>query len=730
MVITPWSPFARNVMTGFSDTGMAALAATSCSIIITDATPGAPIIYVNPAFTTLSGYSMAEALGRNCRFLQGVDTDPQTRGEIRTALTAGTGIQRDILNYRKDGTPFWSAVTIDPVRDRSGRITNYIGIQHLADAAHVAAAARIEAESRLASIAQHIPGYVYRRIMRTDGTIAIPYVSPSLWHLLGVGDDEDPDAFQTRVHPDDIDGLTAAIRASAANLTIYREEFRLIAADGAAHWMRSDAPPRRLANGEIVWDGMAIEISSEKRWESEIANQALRDPLTGLLNRAAWRSALDRQLNASSHEASLCGIVYFDIAGFDALNQRLGQALADEVLRETAQRLGVVAATFAGTSARLGGDEFALLIPVCATEDALGHLAQTAAEALAAPMRVGARDLAIRTCVGAAFGRNREPGDVADHDVAGEMMKQAELALRWAKQSGPDIPILYSHERDDRFQNQAVLARSLERAIADDELELHYQPLVDLSSGRIVSAEALVRWRHPSLGMQRPDLFIPLAEHLGLMGPLGHWVLCHAMRQHRTWKDAGLRPPPISINVTGSQLLDPDFVTSVEAALQEIGAQATEFELELTEGLLIEPSPRIMASLHALRTMGFTLTIDDFGSGHATFRCLREFPVDKLKIDQIFVRKLVLESTDALIIRAIISLARSMGVAFVAEGVETEMQREFLEREGCVIGQGYLFSMLLRCEDFAWMLDNDGRLPLRAPDDAAETTPLKGSQAR
>jgi EAL domain-containing protein (putative c-di-GMP-specific phosphodiesterase class I) len=186
------------------------------------------------------------------------------------------------------------------------------------------------------------------------------------------------------------------------------------------------------------------------------------------------------------------------------------------------------------------------------------------------------------------------------------------------------------------------------------------------------------------------------------------------MRQRTMWEFAGLTPPPIAINVSGVQLADTGFVPSVAAALKSVQSRAEDFVLELTEGQLIEASPQIMASLHALRDMGFKIAIDDFGSGHATFRYLRDFPVDKLKIDQMFVRKLVLDSSDALIIRAIISLARSMGIQVVAEGVETDMQRAFLLREGCEIAQGYLFSMPLVAEDFAWMLARNVKLPLSA----------------
>ena len=698
-------------MDGFAPDAWAALAATSASIVVTDARqPGNPICYANAAFSALCGYSHAEVIGRNCRFLQGPDTDRHVCAEIRTAVADGVSIRRELLNYRKDGTTFWNDLRIDPIHDETGRLVGFVSSQYEAGAARKANDALADAEARLNNIAAHVPGYIFRRVMRRDGTIDVAYCSPSLGIMLGIDDRDASRSFYNYVHPDDRAALFAAIRSSAAKMSIFREEFRLVSPSGKVHWMRSDAPPRRMVNGEVVWDGLAIEISVEKHWQGEIANLALHDPLTGLLNREAWRQALAMRLNTDDGQG--WGLLYVDIVAFYDINEKYGQKLADDVLREVARRLTRIAASVAGVAARLGGDEFAILVASCSGDDALAQLANVSSEALARPLQVEARRLAVRTCIGAAMFA-RPDAAAADNDVASELMTQAEIALRWAKQAGHSGYMLYSASKDDRFQNQAILARSLERAIADGELELHYQPLVDLASGRIVSAEALVRWKHPTLGMQRPDLFIPLAETSGLIVPLGRWVLEQAIRQRGLWRDGGLAPPRIAINVSGKQLIETGFVQQVADAMARWQADARDFEIELTEGQLIEASPHIMTSLHALRDMGFTITIDDFGSGHATFRYLRDFPVDKVKIDQMFVRKLVLESNDALIIRAIIALARTMGIGLVAEGIETEMQRNFLQREGCRIGQGYFFSMPLVAEDFAWMLVNEVKLPLR-----------------
>ena len=694
----------------------AALDATSCSVLVTDATqPDSPIVWANAAFSALTGYSYDEVLGRNCRFLQGVDTDPLTVTKIRAAVASGLAVRCDLLNYRKDGTSFWNDLTIDPIYDATGQLTGFVSVQIQSDVVHLADEARVKAESELESIANVIPGYIYRRVMSTDGAIDIVYCSPSLSKMLGIGQTDAMTRFYDYVHPDDRSALDTAIRSSAATMSIFMEEFRLISATGAVHWLRSEAPPRRTNNGETVWDGIAVEISAERRWKTEIAQLALNDPLTGLLTREAWGSAMAMRLSIGSGDMCRYGLFYVDIEAFRDLNGKLGQRRCDDILREIGQRLAAHALSSGGIVGRLGGDEFAMLIPVSTGDDALSRIAGTLSAALGSPMQLGRHSLTIQTCIGAALYERQSTTGIAESDLASELTIQAELALHWAKQAGRSGYVLYSKAQDDRFHNQAILARSLERAIADDELELHYQPVVDLASGRILSAEALVRWNHPVLGMQRPDLFIPLAETSGLIIQLGRWVLNQAVRQRTEWQNAGLMPPRIAINVSGNQLLDTSFVEFAEKALSSQNASARDFEIELTEGQLIEASPQIMSSLHALRSMGFTIAIDDFGSGHATFRYLRDFPVDKVKIDQMFVRKLVVGSSDALIIRAIILLARSMEIEFVAEGIETEMQREFLQREGCTIGQGYLFSVPLVAEDLAWLLANDCRLPLSVP---------------
>jgi diguanylate cyclase (GGDEF)-like protein/PAS domain S-box-containing protein len=435
------------------------IAATSCPILITSAAlPDNPITYANDAFCALSGYSQAEVVGRNWRFLQGTGTDVRVKAEIAAAVAAGTSIRREILNYRKDGTPFWNELTIDPIRDASGQLAGFIAMHREADSVRLAVQAKEEAEAKLNSITGHIPGYIYRRVMRTNGMIELVYSSPSLAKMLEINETDVCGLFYNHVHPDDLKPLIAAIRNSAADLSVFREDFRLVSASGAVHWLRSDAPPRRMQNGEIVWDGLALEIGAERRWQSEIAELASRDPLTKLLTRAAWRQVVATQLADKNGVSQRCGLLYFDIAAFHEFNQALGSSAGDGVLCEVARRLATIAASIDGFAARLGGDEFAILIPACTDEKALVDLAYSAADVLARSILIGTQSIRIHTCIGASLYAAPLSDGLTGMDAVRELKAQTEIALRSAKQAGRGGPVLYSTALDDRFHNEAILA--------------------------------------------------------------------------------------------------------------------------------------------------------------------------------------------------------------------------------------------------------------------------------
>ncbi len=691
----------------------AASSATACVIVCDAQQLDMPIVFVNQAFTSLTGYLPHEAVGRNCRFLQGPLTDQETVQYLRQALAAGVSVSCELLNYRKSGASYWNSMSIDPVRDQSGTVTHFISFQHDCSSERAAVAGLINAEEQLASVINNIPGYIFRRVMRPDLTLYYPFISRSIFRILGMPEDTDwtSDEFVNHVHADDRPDFIKAVIQSGLNLIPLRAEFRVVPASGAEIWFRSDSIPHVTSDGDVVWEGLAVDVTAEKISESKLSYLAHHDLLTGLANRLQFRTLVVEAIAGTTAVTSNVALFYVDLDDFQILNEELGQSIGDLVLQNVGQRLLAFAAKRGGAVARLGGDEFAVLIPAIGPSLGIQAICDAMRQDLLRPAIIAGHVIAIDVCVGAALYQDfDDPLSCSADERGAELMKRADLALRHAKQDGPGSCRVYSPDADDRVQNRMALRRSLHDGLTNEQFELHYQPLVDLLTGDIVGAEALVRWNHPELGMQRPDLFIPYAESSGLIVPLGTWIMKRAMQQAQLWRKQGLLPPRIAINLSAIQLQRPGFASAVERAMDETGVNPTDFEFELTEGTLIGAARGIHRELDRLRELGFGLAIDDFGTGHSTLKYLRDFPVDKIKIDQTFVRQLVIDSNDASIIRAIVALSRSMKLDVVAEGIETFMQRDFLLDEGCRVGQGYLLSLPLAAEDFAWLLKRRQKL--------------------
>jgi diguanylate cyclase (GGDEF)-like protein/PAS domain S-box-containing protein len=694
----------------------AAVASAETCIVLADARRASlPIIFVNQAFTDHTGYSATEVIGRNCRFLQGPKSDQAIVDRMRSALARGVAIACELVNYRKNGEMFWNSITINPIHDEAGMLTHFIAFQHDVSSKYAAMTQLVDTEEQLSSVTENLPGYFFRRVMRPNATFHYPLFSHSLFRILGLPLDTDwsENQFIEHMHPDDREEFLTGLLHSAYTLTPFRTDFRIVSPSGPQPWFRSRSTPRAMPDGSVVWEGLAVDITMEKATESKLTHLARHDMLTGLSNRSMFEAAVLEAIAAHDGATSDVALFTIDLDEFQMLNEEWGLPFGDLVLQGVGQRLLTFADAQAGSVARLGGDEFALLLPTLSHSASLPDLAEAIRQDLLRPMTIGDCEVAVEACVGSArypHGEYPPTGDVSKRCAV--LMKQADSALLTAKRQGGGTCHIYSGQQDDTARNRLTLRRSLQHAIAGEQFLLSYQPMVDLGSGTIVGAEALVRWNHPDLGLQGPDAFIPYAEQCGLIVPLGEWIMCRAMQQVQAWRRQGLSPPRIAINVSGVQLQRPGFIAAVEQALRETDCRAENFEFELTEGTLIEAATDTHRQLRTLRKMGFGLAIDDFGTGHSTFKYLRDFPVSKIKIDQTFIRQLVLDSNDALIIRAMIGLSRSLNLQIVAEGIETLTQRDFLRDEGCQVGQGYLFSLPLAAEDFAWLLETGCTLPV------------------
>jgi diguanylate cyclase (GGDEF)-like protein len=408
---------------------------------------------------------------------------------------------------------------------------------------------------------------------------------------------------------------------------------------------------------------------------------AAHDSLTGLPNRQRFKDRLVKSIADTERHGRAVAIVVFDLDHFSAINHSLGHGIGDWLLTEVARRVtGVISNST--TLARLDGDEFAVLIDNVAARLEAQTVATAILTAFKEPLRVNGMEVSLRTTIGVSVWPDdgRRCDDLLDH---------AEVAVAIAKERGGGQALFFQAGMTHSLQERLGLENDLRRALAAEEFELYYQPEISVKTGKIAAAEALLRWRHPTKGLLAPSSFIPLAEETGLMIPLGEWVLREACRQARAWQLELGCTFPVAVNLSATQFRHQNILQMIHSALADAGLDARALEVELTESALMTNPEESAGVLKQLRKMGVSVAIDDFGTGYSSLSYLRRFPIDKLKIDRSFIRDLTISRTDESIVRAIVSLARSVGLKVVAEGIESVEQLEFVTRLECDQWQGY-----------------------------------------
>jgi len=447
------------------------------------------------------------------------------------------------------------------------------------------------------------------------------------------------------------------------------------------------------------------EISKRQRIENELQRLAHNDALTGLPNRALFLDRLQQGLLQARRRRQKVGVMFLDLDGFKPVNDMLGHDQGDEVLREVACRLqGCLRAM--DIVARHGGDEFTFaLLGVESSED-VSIVAHKVLTCLQRPFELNGQE----HFVGGSIGISMYP---EDGDQAESLVNQADTAMYLAKKDGGNTFRFYTRELGEKARQRLQLELELRQALKADQFSLYYQPQIELSHAGLKGLEALMRWQHPEQGLILPMQFIPVAEKIGMGGAIGDWVLRNACSQQQAWRDEGMVPVTmivnISVNISARQFRADDLVQSVSETLQKTGMDPASLQLEITEGTLMQHAERSVLLLRQLKDMGIGLSIDDFGTGFSSLSYLRRFPVDTLKIDHTFVGHLSDGSDNADIVRAIISLARSMGIRTIAEGVETREQLRLLQEMGCDEAQGYLFSQPLPPDEMGCLLRDDSR---------------------
>jgi diguanylate cyclase (GGDEF)-like protein len=452
-----------------------------------------------------------------------------------------------------------------------------------------------------------------------------------------------------------------------------------------------------LAN-KTTWEACVVADlvdELERLAEDYIQDFAHHDLLTRLPNRALMNDQLEMALRRSQRTGLRLAVIMLDLDHFKRINDSLGHHTGDRLLQTAAQRL-LAAVRRSNTVARMGGDEFAVLLDDIKDYADIDRTALAILQHMAEPVVEGAHELQVTTSLGISI--------FPDHGVdTGTLLKNAEAAMYAAKASGRNAYRIFDSRMVQKTTNRLTMEAALRHAIERGELTLHYQPQFDLSNGAIKGMEALVRWNCAELGPVSPAEFIPLAEEGGLILPIGHWVIEQACRDAVLIQQRIEQPVGVAVNLSPLQFTQPDLIEVVSAALHGSGLAPGHLELEITEGVFMVDTERTVDTVRAIRQMGVAVSIDDFGTGYSSLSYLTRYPVDRIKIDQSFISKLPHSANAAAVTTAIISIAHSLGMQVVAEGVETSEQFEYLQQRGCGLGQGYLFSKPLPLDEFvAW----------------------------
>lgn len=442
----------------------------------------------------------------------------------------------------------------------------------------------------------------------------------------------------------------------------------------------------------------------------ELEYQNGHDSLTGLPNRLLFHDRMKRAIASARRHKKMVAVLILDLDMFKRINDTLGHESGDQLLKEEGQRLAhaLEGADFRArhsniTVSHLGGDEFGILLTNLSNAESIPRAATRIIDSLSRALNINGHDIHVTSSVGISL----YPGDGADPET---LLKNANAAMHHAKQQGGNRYLFYAEEMNAAALQQLLLENRLRNAARNHELFLHYQPKVDIGTGKVNGWEALLRWHHPEMGMVPPTEFIPIAENTGLITTISEWVLQTACRQAKTWLDAGFADVCISVNLSAKQFLQKNMLELIVSILDEVKLPARHLELEITESTMMKDIEATTATLDALSKIGVRLSIDDFGTGYSSLSYLKRFPIDSLKIDRSFIHDVTSNSDDAAIVTAIIAMARSMGMKVVAEGVETPEQFAFLGALQCEEMQGYLFSPALPADQATQLLKSDKRL--------------------
>jgi diguanylate cyclase (GGDEF)-like protein/PAS domain S-box-containing protein len=663
------------------------------------------IIYVSPSIEGFLGYKPSELVGRSLKQFR-----PLTRESARRAVSEikrilkGDKVKTKVLTFiAKDGTHRIGEGSGAPY-EMDGKVVGIVGVirditrrvqleDDLRKSAKIFAAA-----SQLARLGSWEWDMRERKMYWSDETYRIFGFEPR-------NESVSYRTFLKSVHKDDRSLLGKAIRRAIREGKLNRQEFRIVLPDGSERVLCMDAEAKFIRSKRtICMTGMIQDITEHKRTEERLEHLAHIDAVTNLPNRALFLDRLEQAIAQAKRWSQKFAILFLDLDRFKMINDTLGHDMGDAVLETVARRLeGSVRGM--DTVARYAGDEYILILMDIEEAQSAAFVAQKILDAIARPFTLNGHHYYL----GASIGISIYP---VDGKTAKTLVKHADAALYLAKEKGRNRYEFYTRKLGRAVQQRLALESRLREAIRNDEFVLHYQPQIDLASGHLIGLEALLRWQPPGMGELPPQKFIGLAEETGLIRQINKWVVHHACDQIRNWLDAGLKAVPVAVNMTilsSPQLSLAEGPLSIASSiLKKTGLDHGLLEFEITETSIMEHVEQYLPELKGLHEKGVSICIDDFGTGFSCLSHLKRLPVNTLKIDQAFIRHLPGDPDDAALCTAIIRMAHTMNIRVIAEGIETREQLEFLRKQRCDGGQGYLFCHPLPAGDMGPILGKDG----------------------
>ncbi len=664
-------------------------------------------VYTNAAYHKISGLTFYEALGTNWHSAIHPEDRRRVLAEWRDAAHGRKLFQSEVRFLRKDNSIVWTRLNTAVMREgrkSHGYVQTIEDITDRKTAEFVLRAAEEELfeEKERAQVTLNSIGDA---VLSTDLSGNVTYMNLVAEKMTGWSREDALGLPLSEVFKI-IDGKTRQVTPSPARRAIEKDgpvelaaaDCVLIRRDGFESSIEDSAAPIHNRDGQVTGAVIVFhDVSESRAMTAKMAHLAQHDYLTGLPNRALLTERLAQAVGQADRHHKHVALLFLDLDFFKYINDSLGHLVGDQLLQSVAARLTeCVRAT--DTVCRQGGDEFVILLAETEHPQDAADVAEKLLSSFAASHIIGVHELHLTLSIGISV----YPGDGVNAET---LIQNADTAMYHAKTSGRDNYKFFMTDMNERSVQRLFVENSLRRALKQREFLLHYQPQIDIVSGKIIGAEALIRWMDPEIGLVYPERFVPIAEESGLIVPIGQWVLREACRQVGAWLISGLRAVPVAVNISAKEFRNPTFLDEVALALKETGIAPHYLKLELTESILMHDVESSVSVFESLKAMGVKIAIDDFGTGYSSLSYLKRFPIVTLKIDQSFVHDITTDADDATIVSAVIGMGRNLNLRVIAEGVETSEQLEFLRVHLCDEGQGFLFSHPLPAEDLALLLD-------------------------